>query len=621
MALADSAILRHIDQLNNQPDTAAEISWINSRIRELQREEPTPELKAKIKKLQQDRTHIQLKLDYMELVIDRKSDFLKAVKDGYKINGIEYRFLLGTTSGLKNNTVIFCSARLHDQLVDFLNCGRDLEKEIVPAKFCAYAALACSASVPVSRPKGILVVPDCYTEFTENVITIDNSHSDEPVMTPISDYQVKKDCSDGFGTMTPERAAKWSAELGLDYTFSGCNTRYAFEKGMLVVFDHVAFAEQVFGASPHNQDAYFVRDVWGNLQDVREVDVVLTESMLKLWDSYSSIEGYIEACDKYGYTMAVTKVTPERLENDWTLNYQFTQSYELTDSELEELVKPTVDTIKDVLGGDYRKMLLYLFGGHITDQTFISAENDCRKALMVCPEVINDYAVYKIVREMIARRINDAKINKLNVHGNYQIACGDPYALWQSIFGLEVTGLLTRGEIYSEYWRSQDTEVVTLFRAPMTNHSSIRTARISYSEEVAKWYEHIHTMAVMNPWDSIDAALNGMDYDGDMVFSTDNEILVRNTKNPPVLMCLQDKAAKQRITTEALVQSCLDGFGSQIGLITNRITSQFDVQSRFKPFELEYKVLENRIKSGQKTQQDEIDQYYYRSLYIVRCIE
>lgn len=376
---------------------------------------------------------------------------------------------------------------------------------------------------------------------------------------------------------------------------------------MLVTFDHVAFVEEVCGASAHNQAAYFVKDVWGHLQDVRNVDVVLTESMLKLWDSYSSIDDYLENCDRYGYTMAITKVTPGELENDWTLNYQFTQSYSLTDEELEELVEPTVTAIQDILGGDYRKMLLYFFGGHITDNTFKFAADDCRKALMVNPDIINDPAVYKIVREMISRRINDAKINKLDVHGNYQIACGDPYALWQSICGLEVTGLLGKGEIYSRYWRDLNTQTVTLFRAPMTNHSSIRTARVSYDPEAARWFEHINTMAVMNAWDSTDAALNGMDYDGDMVFSTDNEILLRNTKNPPTLICLQDKAKKQCINEAALVQSCLDGFGSKIGLITNRITAQFDVQSKYTPDTLEYQVLQRRIESGQKNQQDEID--------------
>lgn len=607
VALADSAILRHIDQLNGQPDTSAEVGWINGQIKELQRCEATPELKAKIKALQQRRTETQFKPDYMELVCDRKSDFKKAVRDGFKVNGIEYSFLLGTTSGLKNNTVIFCSSRLHDQLVEFLDCGRDLKHELVPAKFCAYAALACSASNAVSDPKGVLVVPDCFTSFKEKVITIDNSESDEPVMMAVDDYEIRKDCSDGFGTMTPERAALWSEELGLDYVMSGCNTRCAFEKGMLVTFDHVAFAEEVYGASPHNQSAYFVRDVWGDLRDIREVDVILTESMLKLWDSYSSLEDYLENCRRYGYTFSITKVTPKQLENDWTLNYQFTQSYDLTDEELAELVRPTVEGIRDVLGGDYRKMLLYFYGGHISDETFLSSENDCRKALMVDPDIIKDPSVYKMVREMINRRINEARINKLNVRGNYQIACGDPYALWQNIFGLEVTGLLGKGEVYSRYWADGGTDRVVLFRAPMTNHSNIRTGKVSYSAEAAKWYEHIKTMMIVNSWDTIDSALNGMDYDGDMIFSTDNEILLRNTKEPPTLICLQDKAKKAVIDRDSLVQSCLDGFGSKIGLITNRITSQLDVQSRFESGTLEHAVLQRRIESGQKSQQDEID--------------
>ena len=59
--------------------------------------------------------------------------------------------------------------------------------------------------------------------------------------------KVDLDASDGFGMMLPSLAERWSKELGLDYTISGANTRFSFEKGMAFTFDYVDFAEKIAG--------------------------------------------------------------------------------------------------------------------------------------------------------------------------------------------------------------------------------------------------------------------------------------------------------------------------------------------------------------------------------------
>ena len=67
---------------------------------------------------------------------------------------------------------------------------------------------------------------------------------------------------------------------------------------------------------------------------------------------------------------------------------------------------------------------------------------------MIEPRMIHDPYVRRKIYNMIKKRITDAKIGVINVHGNYSIISGDPYALCQSMFGLPVTGLLRSGEIY-----------------------------------------------------------------------------------------------------------------------------------------------------------------------------
>lgn len=601
IGISDSTVLRWLDELNGETDNDTRVAEINH---ELRYGDNTTQI---VRKLTRERMRLLLKRDFISVVMDSKKDYEKLAKDGFWLNDRKYVRLLSTTNGIKNSTIIFCAEEYHAELRRRLDNGRDLNKPIVPAKFGAYEALACSSSVPVSMPKGILVVPDCYTEFTENILVLDDRDDGEPKLTYEKDYQIRKDVSDGFGTITPERAKIWSDELGLDYTFSGCNTRCAFLKGMLVVFDHVAFAEEVNGASQFNPQGYLVKDIWGDVRDVRDVDVVFTESMLKLWDSYKSIEDYLANCRLNNYTISIPKVSPKYLDDEWTTNYQFLQSYSLSDGELDALIKPTVDNITDLLGGDYRKILLYTCGRHINERDFISREPDFVKALMIEPKEINDPYVEHNIREMLNKRIKQAKLGKIDVHGNFELACGDPYALWQSIFGLEVTGLLCAGSIYSEYWNNCGAEYVSCFRAPMTSEYNIKKMYVSNYSACRKWYEHIHTMVIFNAWDTATDAMNGEDFDGDLNFITDNEILVRNTKDNPTIMCVQRRADKFVITPELLVRSDIQSFGNDIGKITNDITSQIDIVSNFEDGSLENDTLRYRIICGQTFQQNSID--------------
>jgi hypothetical protein len=240
------------------------------------------------------------------------------------------------------------------------------------------------------------------------------------------------------------------------------NTRYAWTKGMVYTFDFIEFAEKVAGT-------YEIMDVWGHKRDVRNAEVILTESMLKLWDCYDSWESYYENCQKNGYEFSTPKVTPDKLENTRNMNYQFLQSYDFTDEEIEELCNPTIDEIKGALGNDYRKSILYLAGGNINEDTVFNEKIDpVIRALIVEPELINDSYIRRRIRNMIRKRIDDAKKGCIKVNGNYAMISGDPYALCQSMFGLEITGLLDKWEVYHKYWIDKGADEIVCFRAPMT---------------------------------------------------------------------------------------------------------------------------------------------------------
>lgn len=599
ISLGDSQIMRWIDELNNITNADSISNSIRNSIKSLRKQPNSLQNRREIKRLYSSLDKVQHKPDYMCLVIDRVKDYRRACK-GFSINGVRYVRLLGTNGGVKNKTIVFVSERLSEELRRRIENGRNPDVKLVPAKYEAYRALTCSGSTPVTPPKGILVVDDCETQFTEDVIYLTDENDGDPTMEYRQNEPIRLVESDGYGLILPSLAKKWSEDLGLDYVASGFNTRYSFEKGMLFCFDFIKFADDV----AHTR---IVKDAWGNNVDISDVEVVLTTSMLKLWSSYNSIEHYLRCCEENHYTMSVAKVCPKELESERNLNYQFIQSYDLSDEQIERLISPTITEIHDILSGDYAKAILFLKGMYLNSNNIDYIDNDFAKALMIDPRAYNDPYVKKRIHNMIRKRINDAKIGVIRVHGNYSIVSGDPYSLCQSAFGLPVTGILKAGEIYNKYWCDRGTERLSCFRAPMTCHNNIRLVRPCRSEDAKYWYQHMTTCTILNSWDTIAHALNGADKDGDLVMLTDNEVLVECLQELPTIMCVQRGAQKKVITEEDLVASNIDSFGDDIGKTTNWITSMFEVQANYKPSDLEYQILSYRIRCGQLYQQNAID--------------
>lgn len=508
VSLNDSEALRFIAEINGDGDINETVGFIMRKIKQEKRKPRSKETKANIRNLYEKLYEVQFQKDYVCIIMDSRSDYDRA-NQGFTINGIRYRRFLGTNGGIKNSTIVYVSEAVYPELKKRLDNGRNMNKALVPAKLEAYQALICSGSTPLPKPRGIIVVKDCITRFKDDVILITDDAEGEPVLTHEYGYDIEHDDSDGFGLMSPEYSKIVNRYLtgAEDKVISGMNTRYAWTKGMVYTFDFVEFAEKVAGT-------YIIQDVWGDPRDVREADVILTESMLKLWDSYANWEDYYRNCEENHYQFATPKITPDELENVRDTNYQFLQSYEFTDDEIAALCKPTFDEIKDAVGLDYRKSLAFLCGaGFRMDSEKFREMDYTVQALMAEPEVINDSYIRRKIWNMIEKRTEMAKRGAIRIDANFAMISGDPYALCQSMFGLEVTGLLKRGEVYHRYWLDKGATEIVCFRAPMTCHNNLRRMKLCASEEAAHWYQYITTALIYNAWDTSCEAMNGADKD------------------------------------------------------------------------------------------------------------
>lgn len=627
VSLGSSQVLRWLTKLQGRENDDFRATEIKKEIKSIKKLENTYENKQKISKLYNELYEKQFQQDYLMLIMDSPNDYRYACQNKFSITidygdrqeTVTYVRLLGTAGSIKKSTIMFVNENKHHEIMRRINNGRyigpkegelvkthngiELNYKFIPAKLSAYFALQCSASISVPWPR-IIVVSDAEVKFTDKVrIVRDSGNEENPIWPTVSepqDVEIEADISDGMGFISPEMSTIWAKSLNEgDEPLSGYNTRCAFVKGMVFTMPFVQFAEEV-------AHTYIVTDAWGDKRDIRDADVILTTSMLKLWDSYDGFEDYYQNCMKNDYDFCIAKSSPRELRNVHTTNYQYIQDYSLSDAQIDDLVAPTVTKIKECLGLDWKKLILYMCGIGLDEKNVLKIDPMC-KSIMANPDLINDPYVRSKVNRMIQKRINSAKIGVLDVAGDYAILGNDPYSLLQHIFGMKITGLMKAGECYHKYWTDKDVNEIVLFRAPMTSHENVQKLKVVASDEMQKWYRYIKTCCLINSWDTTAMRLNGADYDSDTVFSTNNSVLLNAFEYKDTLMCVQSKMPKKVPTEDDFIASDINGFGDSIGSVTNRGTNMISLREKFDKNSEEYYRLEYRIRTMMNYQQNAID--------------
>lgn len=614
VSLGDSITLRMIRRINKNNISEKEITKTKKKIKSLLKKKNKQQ---EVKEWKQKLIDQTLETDYLQIVFDTIADWNRA-NNGEPVvfNGKEYVRLIGTNNGIKENTVVFVNKEIYENLETRLNNGRDKKVKYVPAKFEAYKALACSCSTPVTQPNKILVIQDGVVNIKDDVLRLSDNGKGGFDLKEVDNYEIERNFTDGCGMISPKLAEQWAIDLGvytLDdegnkqalYIPTGFNIRNFSTKGMVFAFPYVEYGDEI--------GEYLVEDCWGDMVDIREVDLILTTNMVKLWASFKSCDEFMKKCKRNWFEFCVAKILPMELEPVRNMNYQFLQSYDFTDEDIQELIKPTVDNIRGAIGLqegndiDYGKMLLFLKGNKITEQDFIKEESDYVKALMVNKEMMKDPFIKQRVHKMIKKKINDSKKGVIQVNGNYSIISGDLYALCQFMFKKEVTGCLKAGEFYARTWLDKGVNKIVSYRAPMTIHNNIVKMNLVENEITKKYFRYMTTCTVLNAWDTTVDALNGADFDGDAVISTNNPVLLRTTKKLRTVICEQNSAEKKVITEKLLQKANKNGFGNDVGKITNYCTAMYDVLAKFEKDSPEYKEMQYRITCMQGYQQEIID--------------
>lgn len=429
----------------------------------------------------------------ISVITVKKSDYKKLNNVDFFVNGKKFVRLLCSAGNARRNTAIFVDADIEVELKRILNCGRK-DIPLVDAKYNAYFALAMSATYPVSEAR-IAVIDDCVTYRTELVDWITEQDGEDLVET--CEKELEFNLFDGMGVCSVEQSMRWAEDLDVDYIPSAFCIRNAFMKGMVCTFDIHRFAKEV-------AKKYTFKDLYGNIVDIRNVDMIVTKSQLKLWNAYDSCEDYVNKTHEYGFEFGVSRITPKNDKTSTTLNYQFIQATNQTKETVPLLCKKSADWFEGLLGGSKDYLKLYMFGKVCDNpalnvsELYGNTDDIISKVLLLNDDLINDPYIKKHIYRSINKKIKDSYLGKLIVDGNFQTLLADPYALMEHVFEMDVVGLLPRNKYYCDYWNKRNVDTVVGMRAPLTWRSEVNKMSLIYSGKINDWYKYITSGIILN---------------------------------------------------------------------------------------------------------------------------
>lgn len=638
ISLADSQMLKTIRELTNHEVDLNKIEqWYEERDR-IKKRVNSKENRDRIRELQKNIYDMMYIPEYITVVINSNKHYEKFFKKGFKFNGEKYTRFSCSASQARVSTVVFIKDSLKERMKEILDNGRKMDKAIAPSKYNAYFGLYSSAIKEVTSPRFCIIPDFCEMDkvLVDYIITTDD-YSDDIVEE--REIEVEFNRFDGGGLITPQMAEQWSKDIGIyfpeeekeeDRGYIACQfcIRQSFAKGMLNVFDSLMFCKE------KNNGNYIIKDIYGKDVDLREIDVILTEGQVKLWDSFGyedengnwipSQEVYENNIKKNNIVWGVTRFTPEEDDKTLITNYQFLQTLKMSDEDIKELCQTTVDYITGVTNRDYNYALLFMLGESMNEKKIKnymkSSDNYWLKSLICNPDLFNDKYTKEKIRDCIKRRIEQACIGKIMVEGNFQVIIPDSYALMEWVCYRDINkvkGLLKAGECYSRFWKDRDSKKILSQRSPLTHFSECHLLDVVWNEEIDKWFKYSYTGFYINTHDDSTMRWAGADFDYDIVSSTNNPVMIRSVyKNQKPVTYDIPKPFKKVFTEDDLYTADVKTFGSLIGPLTNRGTSVIALISLFEKRVLEYgldedkkklELLHNRLKmvcAGQSRQID-----------------
>ncbi len=612
ISLSDNQMLRLIRDIKGQKHDKQSIEVYYNQRDKIKRQAKNKENLNKVKYLQRYIYDTMLIEEYAVITMESNKDYDYIFQNGLYVNNKKYIRVSCSAAQGRTSRVVFVEERIAEQLLNRLDNGRNRDIPITPSKYNAYLGISSSATKVVTAPR-FCVIPDCYRTKDVDVWWVTETNSkDEDDIIERKTVPVEFNLFDGNGLITPHKAKEWADELELDYIPAQWCIRAPWIKGMVSVFDIQRFCKI------YNNDNYEIETIYKDENgttkkaDLRDIDIILTESQFKLWNTYGSLEEYKANCKKNKLDWGVSLFTPKQDKDILKLNYQFIQTLNLDSNKVKSLCLKTVEYLKGVSYDNYWYTILFLMGTSLTEdklKNFMKgSSNYWLKCLIANKELLNDKYIKSKINKNIKTKINNACMGKILVDGNFQVIVPDSFAFMEHACGLEVKGLIKSGHFYSSYWNNKNVSKVDCMRSPLTYLSEHLVVDLQKDNSLDEWFKYCYTGIITNIYDEYTLRFAGSDFDYDILATTSEPIIIQSTYSDDLPVLYQAPKPNKVVLSERDLQLADKfTFGSIIGRITNCATIIRTLMDNFSSDTKEYNILLNRMRMACKMQSAQID--------------
>lgn len=546
------------------------------------------------------------------LSADKETAF-KQLMQGIKYNESEYVPLLTSPSMQKKETdeckceYFFIKKDMKEFVTEFekLISGNKIEKfknenkEMCLVKdIVARVGLTTSGSYKINyNPKICIVKEATYKYFGNYTIQDENGE-----YKAVENYEREYTLNDGGGLMSNKMAAIIQKSLKVDYRIDFAVIRYyraLAVKGVVLRFDFPEYMKEKYLKDSEifkkDNNEYYIKDIYGNWNNIDEIDLLLNESQAKWCNNWNSLSEIDEEYSNKEYkvyediinNLYVTKINKDKkdLKKYNLMNYQLLQNTAITDSDLLAKANATIKYYLTLIDFENEEIInvdnIRIFLGEIAkeckdeeiEHTITTKLN--YMLLKLGKEALKIKFVKEEIIRLVSKKIKELAGGKFYMKSSYKLGVLDPlsycnYLLTGNIGsnGLKAHEFYISGEM-NKNLRSKR----IISRNPIASFTEPTIIDLIYdNQEINKWLsEYTNEIIFFNGADDTLFLLSTADLDGDIFNITNNKTLGETLikYKYPFININDGEKVKHNFTKENFYNDILSSSGNLIGKIAN----------------------------------------------------
>jgi len=531
-------------------------------------------------------------------------EYSQLIRDGFYYNGKKYLRFGKSASQAKDGVTVFVVEDIYDSLMKISTLDVEMEnKSVVMSKYEAQRCLIFSSCTFLNFYKmPNIIISGEYEKILNNqdIRYAQDVKKEGYTYHEITDGTVNVPLSpfDGFGLHRSFVGEQAKFDIGLEYTPCALQIRLPFMKGLSVEFDFESYYNE--------RGIIEIKDICGISHKIEDIDCIWNASMFKGLSLFSekygenAIDEYFKVLDKYNFKIGVSKYSHHI--NDINLmtrlNFQYVQCLNLqnekylehfnslkknsgdkydildksNDGKVINIAKYSTDLFYNIVGGSKFHCLKFL--GATNSEDAISSSYV--KAVLINRDMLNDPNIKRFLFRKAKKYINEFKLGKIYCEGFYHLVCGDIIGYLEYCSGKEPVGVLGENQFFSD--TIFENKSVVAFRSPLVCPSEVKVAGIINNiSGYENYFSHFKNqdLVMINMYDLTMPQMGGMDEDGDIIFITDNEIVLDSKIDKKIVVSMDDKMTAKKVPycMDNIIDYELRSRDSRIGEITNIATS------------------------------------------------